>query len=473
MQLNRGGKTIKKRRRSKGVKMRVIVVGCGKIGRAILESLACERHDVVAIDSNPEVIRSVTNTYDVMAVCGSATSREMLNAAEVSKCDLFIAVTQSDEVNMLSCFLAKRMGARHTVARIRESEYNEEGLEFLCKQLDLSMALNPERLTAESLFDLLKLPSAVSVDNFAGKKIQILELIVKENSKLCGVVLSDLRKKCPVQFLACAVKRDDVAVIPNGAFCLQEGDKVAFMVKRNDSHKFLKAIGLVHKQGRDVIILGGSSTAYYLAKLLAANNYSVKVVEKDEARCAEFAEKIPENIGIVCGDGTSQDLLLEEGIRSTGALVALTGKDEENILVSCYAISQQVPKVISKVSHGELASLAERLGLDCVVSPQKMVANVLTRYARALNASGKSKMETLYSLMEGDVEASEFAVLPDCGLIGTPLKDLKLKNNLLVASIIRGKETIVPTGDDVILEGDKVIVVATNLHLYDLSDVLR
>ncbi len=453
--------------------MRVIVVGCGKIGRAILESLADERHDVVAIDNDPEVIPFVTNTYDVMAVCGNATSREMLNAAEVSKCDLFIAVTQSDEVNMLSCFLAKKMGARHTVARIRESEYNEEGLEFLSKQLELSMALNPEQLAAESMFDLLKLPSAVSVDNFAGKKIQILELIVRENSKLCGAALLDLRKKCPVQFLACAVKRENIAVIPNGSFCLQAGDKVAFMVKRSDSHKFLKAIDFVHKQGRDVMILGASSTAYYLAKMLAANNYSVKVVEKNQVRCEEFAEKVPENISVICGDGMNQDLLLEEGIRSIDAMVALTGKDEENILISFYALSQQVAKVISKVSHGELASLAEKLGLDCVVSPQKIVANVLTRYARALNASGQSKMETLYRLMEGDVEASEFVVLPDCGVIGYPLKDLKLKNNLLIAGIIRGKETIIPSGDDVICEGDKVIVVATNLHLHDLSDVLR
>lgn len=453
--------------------MRVIVVGCGKVGKSILESLAAERHAVVAIDNDPSVISLVTNTYDVMAVCGNATSREMLNAAEVSKCDLFIAVTQSDEVNMLSCFLAKKMGAKHTVARIRESEYNEEGLEFLNKQLELSMALNPEQLMAESLFDLLKLPSAVSVDNFAGKKIQILELIVKDNSKLGGVALFDLRKKCPVQFLACAVKRQGVAVIPNGSFVLQEGDKVAFMVKCSDSHKFLKAIGLVRKQGKDVILLGGSSTAYYLAKLLSANNYSVKVLEKDENRCEDFAEKVSENVSVVCGDGTNQDLLLEEGIRSTDAFVALTGKDEENILVSCYALSQQVPKVISKVSHGELAVLAERLGLDCVVSPQKIVADVLTRYARALNASGNSQMETLYTLMDGAVEASEFAVLPNCGVIGTPLKDLKLKSNLLIAGIIRGKETFVPTGDDAILEGDKVIVVATNSHLYDLSDVLR
>lgn len=453
--------------------MKVIVVGCGKVGKAILESMADEKHDIVAIDNNPDVIAAVTDTYDVMAVCGNATSRELLNAAQVNKCDLFIAVTESDEVNMLSCFLARKMGAKHTVARIRESEYNEEGIDFLTQQLELSMALNPEQLMAETLFHTLKLPSAVNVDTFAGKKIQILELILRENSDLANVTLSDLRKKLPVNFLVCAVKRGEETFIPNGAFCLNYGDRVAFAVKSTDSHKFLKGIGMVRKQGKDVMILGGSSTAYYLTRILAANNYSVKIIEKDEDRCYEIAEKIPDSTTVIHGDGMNQDLLWEEGILSTDAFVALTGKDEENILISFYALSQSVPKVIAKVNHPELALLAEKLGLDSIVSSQKIVADVLTRYARALNDSMESKMETLYSLMEGDVEASEFKVLPDCSLSNIPLKELKLKENLIIAGIIRDKETIIPTGDDMILEGDRVIVVATKTRLYELSDVLR
>ncbi len=453
--------------------MRVIIVGCGKVGKAILESIEDEKHDIVAIDNNPAVIQSVTNTYDVMAVCGNATSRELLAEAEVSKADLFIAVTESDEVNMLSCFLAKKMGAQHTVARIRESDYNDNSLEFLTKQLDLSMPLNPEYLMAETLFNLLKLPSAVNVDTFAGKKIQILELIVRENSRLAGVTLMEFRKKSSVDFLVCAVKRGDETLIPNGSFRLQAGDRVAFMVKFIDSHKFLRSIGLVQKHARDVIIMGGSTTAYYLAKMLAANNYSVKIIEKDEERCADIAERVPAGTTVIHGDGMSQDLLWEEGLKSTDAFVALTGKDEENILISFYALSQEVPKVISKVNRPALAILAEKLGLDCVVSPQKIVADVLTRYARALSNSLESKMETLYSLMDGDVEASEFVVLSDCCLQNIPLKDLKLKDNLIIAGIIRGKETIIPSGDDVILAGDRVIVVATQLRLYNLTDVLR
>ena len=453
--------------------MRIIIVGCGKVGKAIIDSMSEDNHSITAIDNNPEVISAVTNRYDVMAVCGNATSRELLHEAGVSKADLFIAVTESDEVNMLSCFLARRMGAKHTVARIRETEYNEDGLDFLIKELELSMALNPERLTAERLFNWLKIPSAVSVDNFAGKTICMLEFIVREGSALCNSTLIDIRKKSPVQFVACAVERNDEVYVPNGPFELQDGDKVAFTVKRSEAYKFLKSVGAVQKQGRDVMILGGSTTAYYLSKILAANNYSVKIIEKDEQRCNEIAEILPSNATLIFGDGMNQDLLWEEGIQSTDALVALTGADEENILISFYAASQSVPKVITKVNHTELASLAEKLGLDSIVSPQKIVADTLTRYARALSNSGESKVETMYSLMDEHAEALEFAVLSDCSLIGIPLKDLKLKPNFIIAGIIRGKDTIIPSGDDTIEEGDSVIVVAADTHLYDLSDILR
>ena len=453
--------------------MKVIVVGCGKIGRTIVESMADERHDVVAIDNDPQVIQSITNTYDVMAVCGNATSREMLQQAEVSKTDLFIAVTESDEVNMLSCFLARRMGAKYTVARIRESGYNEDGLQFLTKELQLSMALNPEQLTAEELFDILKLPSAVNVDSFAGKKIQMLELAIKEKSPVIGVTLQDLRKKCPVQFVACAVQRGSEVYIPMGAFELCQDDKVAFMVKRTDMHKFLKSVGLGQKQGRDVIIMGGSVVAYYLAKMLASNGFYAKIIEKDQDSCVKIAEKLSSNATVIHGDGMSQDLLLEEGITATDAFVALTGKDEENILISFYAMSERVPKVITKVSHTETGALAEKLGLDCVVSPRKIVADVLTRYARALSDSLESKVETMYSLMDGKAEALEFAVLNDCSINNIPLKSLNLKPNYIIAGIIRGKETIIPSGNDCITAGDMVIVVATDAHLRDLSEIVR
>lgn len=453
--------------------MRIIIAGCGKVGRAIINSMAEDNHDITAIDNDIEVITTVTNTYDVMAVCGSATSREMLLSAGVKQADLFIAVTESDEVNMLSCFLARKMGAKHTVARIRETDYNEDGLNFLIKELDLSMALNPERLTAETLFDQLKLPSAVRVDNFAGKKLQMLELIVREGSPLCNASLMDVRRKCSVPFVAGAVQRDGDVYIPNGTFMLKDGDRVAFMVKRVNAHKFLKSMGMVQKHGHDVMVLGGSTTAYYLAKLLTSNGFYVKIIERDKQRCSEIAEILPSGATLIHGDGMNHDLLWEEGIKSTDAFVSLTGSDEENILISFYASNQSVPKVIAKVNHLELADLVAKLGLDSVVTPSKLVADVLTRYARALKNTLSSKVETMYSIMDDGAEALEFVVLSDCKLIGIPLKELRLKPNLIIAGITRGKETIVPSGEDMILEGDSVIVVAADAHLYDLSDILR
>ncbi len=453
--------------------MRIIIAGCGKVGKAIIDSMTDDRHDITAIDTDPEVIEQVSNTYDVMAVCGSATSREMLLSARVNKADLFIAVTQSDEVNMLACFLARRMGAKHTVARIREADYNEDGLNFIVKELDLSMVLNPERTAAETLFDWLKLPSAVRADNFAGKKLQLLEFIVRKGSTLCNVSIMDLRKKCPVEFVVCAVQRGDELYIPTGTFVLNEGDRVAVMTKRAETHKFLKVIGAVQKQGRDVIILGGSTTAYYLAKLLVANGFYVKIIERDSDRCAELAEKLPSGATLIHGDGMNHDLLMEEGVDSASAFVALTGTDEENILIGFYASSREVPKVIAKVNQSALADLAEKLGLDSTLSPRKLVADVLTRYARALNNTPGSKVETMYSLMDERAEALEFHVLADCKLIGKALKDIRLKPNYIIAGVIRGKETIIPSGDDVILQDDSVIVVATDAKLYDLNDVLR
>lgn len=453
--------------------MKIIVVGCGKVGKSTIESLIKEKHNIVAIDHNPKVIEMVTNTYDVMAVCGLATSMEILTQANVAQADLFVAVTQDDEVNMLACFLARSLGAKNTIARIRESNYNDEGLRFLAKQLNISIALNPERLTAESLVNRLQLPPSVDVDTFAGKKIQLLETVLREESKIVGLTLAQIRQKANVPFVACAVKRDGEVYIPTGPFVLQVGDKVAFMVKRTDSNKFLRAIGLVQKQARDIIILGASTIAYYLAKLLADNSHNVKIIEKNPARCAEISETLPGSVTIICADGSDQDVLLEEGINTTDALVSLTGRDEDNILVSLFAMNQGVPKVIPKVNDMHKYAMVEKMGLPAPVTAQKIVADIVTRYARALNNTLGSSMETMYTLLDGMVEALEFSVLTDCELIGKKFKDLKLKPNFIIAGIIRGKDTIIPTGEDALHVGDRVIVIATGKHLMDLEDILR
>jgi trk system potassium uptake protein TrkA len=452
--------------------MKIIVVGCGKIGTTIISSLVSEGHDLVALDSDPAVIAGITNIYDVMGVCGNGADCEILKEAGIDKTELFVAVTGSDELNMLSCFLAKKMGAKHTIARIRNPEYNDSSLGFMKQQLGLSMAINPELLAAQELFNILKLPSAVKIETFSGRNFEMIEIRLKDDSALNGMKLSELRGRYKAKFLVCTVQRGDQVCIPDGNFELKSGDKIGLTASPAEIQKLLRAMGVLQKQARSVMILGGSRTAYYLAKMLSSIGNSVKIIEQDRQTCRELCDALPKAV-IINGDGAQQELLLEEGIRSLDAFVALTGMDEENILISIFAASQNVSKVISKVNRDELASMAEKLGLDCIVSPKKIISDILVRYARALQNSLGSNVETLYNLMDGRAEALEFNVRSDSRLTHIPLKELRLKPNVLIAGIIRDRKTIIPAGEDMILPGDKVVVLAAGQRLQDLSDILK
>lgn len=453
--------------------MNIIVIGCGKIGITILDRLVKEGHDLIAIDNNPAVITEVTNIYDVIGVCGNGADSDTLEEAGVDKAELVVAVTSSDELNMLSCFIARRMGAKHTIARVRAPEYNDQSLGFMKHQLGLSMTINPELMAAHEFFNILKLPSAVKIETFARRNFEMVELIVKEDSPLNGIRLSELRKKYnKCKFLICVVQRGDVVYIPDGNFELRTGDRIGLTATHMEIQRLLKMLGMLQKQARDVLLLGASRTAYYLAKMLIGSGNSVKIIEKDPQRCTTICEALPEAV-VIHGDGALQELLLEEGIRSTDAFVALTGMDEENILISFYAMSQNVPKVISKVNRDELSGMAEKLGLESIVSPQRTVSDVLVRYARALKNSAGSEVEALYNIMDGQAEALEFNVLPDFPLLQTPLKDMRLKSNILIAGIIRGRKAVIPTGDDVIMAGDRVVVIAAKQHLQSLSDIIQ
>lgn len=453
--------------------MNIIVVGCGKIGTTLIESLANEGHDVVAIDNDQSVISEITNMYDVICVAGNGTDCDTLSEAGIEKADMFIAVTGSDELNMLGCYIARSMGAGHTIARIRNPEYNDKSLDFLCKQLGLSMSINPDQLTARELFDLLKLPGAAKIDSFSGRNFEMIELKLKDDSRLDGMNLQDLRKKIQTKFLICAVQRGDEVYIPDGNFELKSGDKIGVTASPAEMQKFLKIIGFSRKQAKDVIILGASRTGFYLAKMLLMAGNSVKIIEVDRNRCDEMSDLLHDAV-VINGDGARQELLLEEGLQSADAFVALTGMDEQNILLSYFATSQNVPKVIAKVNRDEFSPTAERLGLDCTVSPRKTIANIIVRYARGLeNSIGSSKVETLYKLMDDKAEALEFIVSQDSDIVGVPLKELKTKKNTLVAGITRGRKTVIPSGNDMILKGDHVIVLAAGQRVNDLTDILE
>lgn len=453
--------------------MKIIIVGGGKVGKTIIESMLKEKHEVVLVDNDPAVVGNVTNLYDVMGICANGTEYEKLLEAGADKADLFIAVTGSDELNMLSCFAAKKIGARHTVARVRNSEYNTASWGFMKQQLEISMAVNPEKLAAEAIYDILKLPSATKVESFTARSFEMIEIIVKKGSAIDGMTLVDLRKKFSEKFLVCVVQRENDVIIPNGTFKVLSGDKIGVMVTNDDAHFVLKKFGYPAKEAKNIMLIGASKTALYLADMLIKGRSSVKIIEKDPDVCDAVCERLSSKASVVCGDGMSREILLEEGVDGLDALVALTDRDEENILISFYALSKKVQKVIAKVNRNELSSISENLGLETTFSPKNIVADILVRYARAIGNSIGSKVETLYSLFGGNAEALEFNVEQDFEFAGVPLKKLETKQGILVAGITRGNEALIPGGDDCILSGDKVIVVAKGERLCNLSDILK
>jgi len=452
--------------------MKIVVVGCGKIGSEILASLADEGHDVIAIDNNPDVIAEITNIYDVIGVCGNGTDCEILEEASVKDAELVIAATGSDEFNMLSCFLAKRMGAQKTIARIRNPEYNDQSLDFMRKQLDISLAINPELLAAHELFNILKLPSAVKIETFSGRNFEMVEIRLKPDSVLDGMKVMDIRAKFNARFLICAVQRGEQAYIPDGNFILRSGDRIGLTATPAEITRLLKGLRVMQKKAKSIMIMGGGRIAYYLAKKLTAAGIATTIIERDKYLCEILCEALPRAV-VINGDGAEQELLLEEGLNSVDAFVSLTGMDEENILVSAFAQSQSVPKVIAKVNREELIPMAEHLGLDCIITPKKMVCDIIVQYARALENSVGSSMETLYKLMDDKVEALEFKVKPDFPQLNVCFKDLVTKPNTLIAGIMRDRKIIIPSGDDMLLAGDKVVVFAANQRINTLSDILK
>ena len=452
--------------------MNIIVVGCGKIGTTTVEKLAEEGHNVTVIDTRADKLAEIANVHDVITVCGNGADTDILEQAGVEQAGLLVAATGSDEVNMLCCYLARKMGAADTVARVRNPEYNDRSMATMKQHLDLSMAVNPDRLAAQELYHILRLPAAVKIEMFSRRNFEMIEIKLKEDSPLVGVPLVDLRSRYKAKFLICVVQRGEQVFIPDGNFVLQGGDKVGLTATHSEIQKLLKGIGTQKKQARKVMILGGSRTAYYLAKRLLTAGTEVKIIDKDRQVCEELCEALPAAT-VICGDGTQQELLLEEGLERMDAFVSLTGMDEQNILLSFFAASRNVPKVISKANRRELSALAQQLGLECVVSPRTVIADVLLQHARSLENSMGSNVETLYSLMDGGAEALEFNAKDDPRLVRIPFKDLQLKSQVLVAGIIRGREPIIPAGNDMILPGDKVVVITAAHRLQDLADIIK
>lgn len=452
--------------------MKVIVVGCGKIGVSVIENLVLEGHDVVAIDNNAEVLEHINNVYDIMSICGNGADSDTLSEAGAKDTNLFIAVTGSDELNMISCFLAKKMGAEHTVARIRNPEYNDSGLNFMRNQFELDMALNPELLTAKELRNILKLPSATKVENFSKRNLEMIQIKLPSDTKLDGMTLIKMREKFKANYLISSVERSGEIFIPDGNFKLRHGDRLGITASPDEIEKLLKLLGLMKREAKNVIIFGGSRISFYLAKHLEQSRGNVTILEKDPARAKQLSEELRKTY-IINGNGINQDLLIEEGLLNSDAFVALTGIDEENILMSVFASMQRVPTVISKINRPELVSLAEKIGVECIVSPQKITSDIIVRYARALENSFGSNVETLYKLMDGRAEVLEFIAKDGSRTLNIPLKDMNLKRNILITGIMRNRQTVIPSGADHIEADDRVIVIASGQRLNDLDDILK
>jgi len=451
--------------------MRIVIVGDGKVGCTLAAQLTKEGHDLVMIDKNPQALKNSTDTLDVIGVQGNGASYAVQMEAQVNKADLLIAATSSDEVNMLSCLLAKKLGARHTIARIRNPEYAGQ-LVFLKDELGLSMAINPEQAAAAEISRILRFPSATKIDVFGKGRVELVEFRIGESNPLAGQQLSSLYARYKLKVLICAVQRAGQIHIPGGDFVLQQGDKVHVTASSREISTFFREIGLLKERIRSVLIVGGGKISYYLARQLSDMGMRVRIIERDAQRCIELDERLPK-VEMIHGDGTDQELLQEEGIADTDAFIALTDNDEENIILSMYANGLGVKKVVTKINRITLPDILASVGLESVILPKFITADQIIRYVRAMQNSFGSSVETLHKIVNNQVEALEFIVRENASFLHRPLRELPLRENLLIACLIRQGRVIIPSGSDTIELGDNVIVITTNGQLNDISDILR
>lgn len=451
--------------------MKIIIVGCGKIGSALTEQLNREGHDITVIDRDSQAVSAVTESIDVMGLTGNGAVYEVQIEAGIEEADLLIATTNSDELNMLCCLIAKKAGNCHTIARVRNPEYAAE-IGFLRDELNLSMAINPEMAAAREISRLLKFPSAIKIDTFAKGRVEIMKFIIPKNSVLDQLKVYEVGPKLRCNILICAIERGDQVMIPSGNVQLMAGDKISFVAPPAEAMDFFQKVGIENNSVRTAMFVGGGRITYYLAKFLEETNIEIKILEQNRERCEELSEKLPRAM-IIHGDGSDQQLLLEEGIRQTEAFASLTGFDEENIMLSLYVGSQSKAKLITKVNHIAFEEVIESMNLGSVIYPKQITADTIVQYVRAMNNSMGSNVETLYKIAGNRAEALEFRVKHDPRITGISLEKLSLKENLLVACINRKGKIITPKGKDTMEEGDTVIIVTTNTGLNDLKDILK
>lgn len=451
--------------------MKIVIIGLGTIGKTILKSLSREGHTITIIDENKDKIETLIEKHDVSGVVGNGACFDIQKEAGVKSADLAIVLTNSDELNVFACLVAKKLGVKNTIARVRNPDYRKQILEMK-DELGISMIVNPEQDTATEIFNRINLPSIAQVEHFAKGRVLLVEIVAEKGCGLIGETLITLGKKLKTKVLICAVQRKKEVIIPTGHFMFEEGDRIHLTSDAKTLRDFLAEINLVKSPLRNIMIVGGSKIGYYLANELSKKKYKIKLIESNRQTADELADELP-RVTVIRGNGTSHDLLLEEGIEAMDAFVALTDIDEENMVVSMFANKMNVKKTITQIKGDDLIGMLDELGIKNTVSPREIVANRIISYIRAIANTKGSNVLTLYRLVNDQVEAMEFLAKKQEDIYDKPLKELKIKRNCLIACIIRENGVIIPNGNDCIKLGDSVIVVTTHKNFDDLTDIFE
>lgn len=451
--------------------MKIIIVGCGKVGYALSELLAAEGHDIVAIDQRSEKLSVVTGAFDIIGINGNGTSFETLKEAGIATADLLIAVTGSDEHNLLCCMIAKKAGNCKTIARVRNPIYHNE-IEYLRNEFGIASIINPDAAAAQEITQIVRFPFALKVDTFAKGHIHLVHFRVEEDSVLAGLTLQEIRHKFKHPMLVCTVARGKEIFIPKGSFKVEVGDVLGVVAERGKLNSYFKQLSLPTAKAKNVMILGGGNTAFYLARMLVKIGVAVKIIEEDRKRCEELCELVPQAT-IIHGDGTDENLLIQEGLPETEALVALLDMDEENILVSLYSHSVSAATTITRVNRVNFNDIVNAMNLDSILYPRLITADYITKFVRSEKGSMNSDVESFYSLADGQAEVLEFSIKEDSDITGINLYKLPLRPNTLISCIYRNGKVIIPTGQDVILPGDTVVVVLKDYKISSITEIIE
>lgn len=451
--------------------MKIIIAGIGKLGEYLTKKLVEQGHSVTIIDNKVFSNKDIVNNEDVFYIKGNSLDSSILLEAGIDKAELLISVMDKDEKNVMCCLLGKKLGVERTIARVRSPEYTSS-VSILKDELGLSMIINPEYMTALHIVRVLSIPEAIDTKTFFKGRIMMITIKIKKDSPIIGETILKISKKTE-RVIVCALERDGNTIIPKGNVKIKENDKLHITGTRENLVLFLEYIGIVVKKPKKIMISGGSPTAVYMAKMLINMGMFVKIIELNPIRCEELSEQLPKAM-IINGDVSNQELLYEEEIEKYDCFISLNNIDEENIVHSIFAKSINVPTVITKVNHINLDGVVEMSGIDRIITPHKIATNQIVNYIMALANSNNSSCETIYKFDNEKFEILEFNVKNGFKFLNTKIKDMKIKDGILIVAILRGKNIIFPTGDDHIEENDTIVIaVDENDEIKELSGIME